>query len=186
MQQDAQVLAGALCARVCHDLAGTLGALSGMLDMVAAAPDPEALALAQACAHELSARLRLLRAAWGSEAEVEDYAALLPGLPGAERLSIDLTGLAVLDGDRVRQLGASLLLVAAAALPRGGHVWLSGGGRRLALRIEGRQAAWPDGLDGGAQPAPDARRVAQAMARLQAAALGLGLRVSSPTTLEVG
>ena len=62
-------LAGAVCARVCHDLAGTLGAMAGMLDLVAESQDAEALALASSCARELTARLRLLRAAWGADTD---------------------------------------------------------------------------------------------------------------------
>ncbi len=181
----AQDLAGALCARVCHDLAGTLGALGGMLDMVAESPDAEALALAQACAREMAARLRLLRAAWGSQAEVPALTDLLDGLPNAERLRVDLDGLAPLEGDALRQLALSLLVVAAGALPRGGSIAVSGGGRRIALRIEGLQAAWPAALQGAAVPA-EPRLVGVAMARLQAATLGLALRVASPTVLEAG
>ncbi len=181
-QRDALALAGTLCARVCHDLAGTLGALSGMLDMVAEAPDPEAAGVAQDCARELAARLRLLRAAWGSDSDVPDLATLTPGLPGAERLTVDLAALGALDGNPVRQLAANLMLVAAGGLPRGGKVWLSGGGRRIVVRIEGPRAAWPDALWANAL---EPRGVGAAMARLQAASLGIALRAVSETEIEV-
>ncbi len=183
-QTDALSLAGMVCARVCHDLAGTLGALAGMLDMVAESPDPEALALAQDCARELAARLRLLRAAWGAETEVEDLASLLPGLPGAAKLTVNLDG-AALDDDAARQFAACLLLVAAGALPLGGSIWLRGSGARLSLRVEGRRAAWPAGLPDTRQGPVQPRGVAVAMARLRAQSLGVTFRVLSEQELEL-
>ncbi len=182
-QTDALGLAGMVCARVCHDMAGTLGALAGMLDMVAEAPDPEALALAQDCARELTARLRLLRAAWGAETEVEDLAALLPGLPNAAKLRVSLDD-AALEEDAARQFAACLLLVAAGALPFGGSIRLGGAGTRLSLRVEGRRAAWPAGLLGVAEGAVEPRGVAVAMARLRAESLGVVLRLRSEFELE--
>ncbi len=164
-------------------MAGTLGALTGMLDMVAEAPDPEALALAQECARELTARLRLLRAAWGAETEVEDIAALLPGLPNAAKLHVNLDG-AALDDDLARQFAACLLLVAASALPFGGNIWLSGAGTRLSLRLEGRRAAWPAGLLEAPHGPIEPRGVAVAMARLRAESLGVVLRLRSEHELE--
>ena len=181
-QTDAFGLAGMVCARVCHDLAGTLGALTGALEMVADAPDQEALALAQDCARELAARLRLLRAAWGSDSEVDDLATLLPGLPNFGKLRVSLEQ-ALLEDDAVRQFGACLLLVGAGALPMGGAIWLRGTGRSLLLRVEGRRATWPAGLmqkDGPVEP----RGVAAAMARLRAESLGVVLRLRSEWELE--
>lgn len=182
-QTDALGLAGMVCARVCHDLAGTLGALAGMLDMVAEAPDPEALALAQDCARELSARLRLLRAAWGAESEVDDLHTLLPGLPNAAKLQVDLAG-ASLESDAVRQFAACLLLVAASALPLGGNILLSGTGKGLSLRVEGRRATWPAGLTEAAGKAVEPRGVAVAMAKLRAESLGLTLQLKSAGELQ--
>ena len=182
-QTDALGLAGMVCARVCHDLAGTLGALAGTLDMVAESPDPEALALAQDCARELSARLRLLRAAWGADTEVGDLAALLPGLPNVAKLDVNLQT-DVLADDATRQLAACLLLVAASALPLGGSIWLAGSGAALSLRVEGRRAAWPAGLLDAAQAPIEPRGVAVAMARLRAASLGLTFRLRTELELE--
>ena len=182
---DALALAGMVCARVCHDLAGTLGALAGMLDMVAESPDAEALALAQDCARELTARLRLLRAAWGEDVEVDDLAALLPGLPNAAKLQVHLEATA-LDHDAERQFAACLLLMAAGALPLGGNIWLGGTGAHLLLRVEGRRAAWPAGLLGDAVGPVEPRGVAAVMARLRAESLGQVLRLKSEWELEAG
>ncbi len=149
------------------------------------APDLEALDLARDCARDLSDRLRLLRAAWGSDSEMPDLATLLPGLPGAKRLRVDLAGLDAEEAS-VAQLGASLLLVAAGALPRGGAIRLAGGGRHLSLHLEGPKAAWPAGLEAGQPAEPGPRGVAVAMACLQAHALGWSIDVRSPVELTAG
>lgn len=196
---DPLTLGGVVCARLCHDLAGTLGALSGMLDITNAdgTPDSEALDLARACARELSDRLRLLRAAWGADTDVSDLHTLLPGLPNAERLAVDLAGLPTAAGLAQRRLTLSLLLVAAGALPRGGAITVSGAaagpGATMRLAIEGARAAWPPALQPAAetqaglvQACQEARSVAVGIAILQAQALGLSLRIVSPTVLDVG
>ncbi len=190
---DALTLASVLCARICHDLAGSLGALSGMLDILAEqpGPEPETLDIARACARELSDRLRLLRAAWGAESEAGDLAALLPGLPGAARLRVDLSRLATADCLATTRLCASLLLLAASAL------------RHLSLRIEGPRAAWPAALSATTLAAttlaatnlatttqastapPGPREVGATMAILQAHALSLRVHVVSPQLLEI-
>ena len=170
-------LAGNLCARVCHDLAGTIGALSGTLDMLAEAPDPDALALAQDCAQDLTARLRLIRAAWGADAEIPDLDVLLPGLPNAAKLAIR-TDLPADATHAHRQLAACLLMLAAAALPLGGSIVLAGTVTHLTLRIEGRRTAWPTAD-------LDPRGIVAAMAALRAQALGLELRVLSETDVEL-
>ncbi len=182
---DALDLAGAVCARVCHDLAGTLGAMAGMLDLVAETQDAEALELAGSCARELTARLRLLRAAWGADTEVGELALLAQGLPGAERLRVDLDGLAE-QRPAMRQLTASLMLVGAGAMPRGGSLRVTGGDRGLVIEMEGLRAAWPPALLEEAQAGAglEPRAVSALMARLQARALGLVLEVALPGRLE--
>ncbi len=178
---DPLALAGAVCARVCHDLAGTLGAMSGMLDLVAESQDAEALALAGSCARELTARLQLLRAAWGTDTDVGELALLARGLPGAERLKVDLGGLAE-QLPAMRQLTASLLLVGAGAMPRGGSLRVAGGNKGVVIEMEGLRAAWPQALvdEAGLEP----RAVSSLMARLQARALGLVIEVVLPGRLE--
>ena len=182
---DPLALAGAVCARVCHDLAGTLGAMAGMLDLVAESQDAEALALAGSCARELTARLQLLRAAWGTDTDVGEIALLARGLPGAERLKLEFGGLAE-QRPAMRQLTASLLLVGAGAMPRGGSLRVAGGNNGVVIEMEGLRAAWPQALTdeaaGGTGLEP--RAVSALMARLQARALGLVLEVALPGRLE--
>jgi histidine phosphotransferase ChpT len=187
-------LAAAACARICHDLAGSAGALVGMLEMTRpdGSPDPEAWAVAQDSANELAHRLRLFRAAWGEAGEIPDLAGLARGLPRAERIRVDVS--AVSDDTARRQLAASLMLVAANGLPRGGTVWIGEPPAEagLAVRIEGPRAAWPAsmaaqlaGLAGGAACAADPQTAGLVIAWLQARLLGMTIAIVSPTTLAI-
>jgi len=187
-------LPAALAARICHDIAGPLGSLVGTLDMLAEDGDPEALALARESAAILSARLRLLRAAWAEDVEVPGtriMQALVPGLPNAERLRVTLE-LDPVMAPSLRRLGLNLLLLGSAALPRGGDILLQGHDGGLRLRVDGRNAAWPDTLaacadatEPGDMAWPDPRRLAVPMACLLAAAQGLHITVLSETELSV-
>jgi hypothetical protein len=140
----------------------------------------------------LAHRLRLFRAAWGEAAEITDLAGLARGLPRAERIRVDVSGVG--DDTAQRQLAASLMVVAASGLPRGGTVWI---GEReaeagLAVRIEGPRAAWPAamveqlaGLGGGAVCAVDPLTAGLAIAWLQARLLGMSIDIVSPTALAI-
>src|SRR6185437_1319317 len=58
-------VAALLCARLCHDLSGPLGALIGVIDIAREEqPASETIAFAEETVGELTQRLRLLRAAW--------------------------------------------------------------------------------------------------------------------------
>jgi len=189
---DPLVLAGTMCARLCHDLAGSLGALTGTLEMAAEENDRDALTLSVALAQELTARLRLLRAAWGTGSDLPDLASLQPGFPAAERLTLDTTGLDATD-DRVRRLALSLMMAASMALPRGGVIRVRGNEAGLSVAIEGPRAAWPEVLRTclanedallDACEAPRAMPVVQAC--LQARALGMTIRVEDDAHLSAG
>jgi histidine phosphotransferase ChpT len=175
-------LAGTLCARLCHDLASTLGALTGTLEMAEAAPDAESLAVALACARELTARLRLLRAAWAPDGACDDLATLAQGLPGRERLRLDVREGAGLDGT-MQRLALALLMVAASALPRGGAIRLGVRGSSLSVEVDGNGWAWPAAMAGCLEEAGldeaagSPRGVACAMARLLAEEGGRTLRL---------
>ncbi len=187
---DPLTLAGTLCARLCHDLASSVGALSGTLELAAEENDREALALAMVLAKEVAARLRLLRAAWGAGSDVPSPETLSDGLPGAERLRLDTASLHATAPDALR-LSLSLLLVAAAGLPRGGAIRLSGTDARLQLEIEGVRAAWPEALAeclASEQALLTAcevpRSAALALACLQARAQGRTIALHSTTRLS--
>jgi histidine phosphotransferase ChpT len=148
-------LAELVASRLCHDLGGAAGVVAAALDLAEDEPATaaEALAIARSGAKALTARLRLLRAAWGlatAPLSVADIAALARAIGCPERpVRIDLTALR---GPRELPPGAgrlliNLLLLGADALPRGGAVRL--GGRtdgEITVEIEGTQAVWPRGL----------------------------------------
>lgn len=145
-------LAETLGARLCHDLAGLVGTLAGAVEMLAEARghDPDALREAEQAARELTARLRLLRAAWGGECGEMDrdgIAALLPGLATSGRVAVDLSGLTRRYPEAFARALLNLLLLAHEAVSRGGTVALAddpAGG--VLARIEGPRAAWPPAL----------------------------------------
>jgi histidine phosphotransferase ChpT len=189
---DPLLLAGTLCARLCHDLAGSLGALTGTLEMAAEENDREALILSVALAHELTARLRLLRAAWGTGNDLPELESLHAGFPSAERLRLDATKLEATD-ERVRRLALSLMIAASTALPRGGLVRVHGNDAGLAVEIEGPRAAWPEVLTTCAsddralvEACETPRAMPAVQACLQARALGLTIRIEDGTHLSVG
>ncbi len=146
-------LAELVCARFCHDLAGPVGSLAGMVELARedAGAAEEALSVMQAASAEMGNRLALLRAAWTGDAgamDVSDIRTLAAGLPNARRLRLDFDAVApaMLDAGMARMV-LNLLLLAAESLPAGGSIGLSGDpGAQLLLRIEGRRAAWPAGF----------------------------------------
>ncbi len=89
-------LADTLCAKLCHEMSGPLGTVTGALDMAAEDPQTaaESLQLAQEAASQMVLRLRLLRAAWAGDCgpmDAVDLAALATGLP--PRIKVELGGL---------------------------------------------------------------------------------------------
>lgn len=146
-------LAELLCARLCHDLSGPLGALIGILDLAREeAPDSETVSLAEETAGELAQRLKLLRAAWGRESDdldkkrLQEFAA---GLLSGRRVQLDLDGLAP---DRLFSPAAgrvllNLLLLAAESLPGGGMAAMADApSDGVLLTISGARAGWPPGF----------------------------------------
>src|SRR3954469_4455617 len=89
-------LAELLCARLCHDLSGPLGALIGILEIARdELPGSESVAIAQETTIELAQRLKFLRAAWGQEGEELDVIRLqnfAATLLASRRLRLDLAG----------------------------------------------------------------------------------------------
>jgi len=188
---DPLALAGTICARLCHDLASSVGALTGTLELAVDENDREAMDLARVLANEVAARLRLLRAAWGAGSDVPSPETLAAGLPGADRLHLDAGALKATAPETLR-LSLSLLLVAAAGLPRGGAIRLSGTDQIFHIEIEGKRAAWPSPLseclesEQALVAACDApRSVAIALACLQARTLARVILLDSSTQLSV-
>jgi len=152
--QDLLRLAELVCARLCHDLSGPLGALIGILDLAREeAPDSETISLAEETAAELAARLKLLRAAWGRESDDLDKGRLHEfgaGLLSGRRLRLDLEGLAPdrLFSPPAGRVLLNLLLMAAECLPGGGMVALADApSNGVLVTISGARAAWPASIN---------------------------------------
>jgi histidine phosphotransferase ChpT len=182
-QDERLVLAQAVARRICHDLAGLLGTLGGTLELIG--EEPDAADLAGETAAVLTARVRLLRGAWGGGVEALDQsaiAALMPGLPGFERLQLNCAALTQpLEGAAAR-LCLCLLLVGAAGLPKGGTLVLGGHEAAIWLELQGPGAEWPHVLSEDAQStwaeADLPRGLPAALCRLLAEAAGWTLSVA--------
>jgi histidine phosphotransferase ChpT len=142
-----------ICARLCHDLGGLIGTVGNALDMVAdnAGQDNEVLAFASAATNALTQRLRLMRAAWGPEAEAIKLAVLVklvtPALT-ARRVGLDIRAFPP-DGVFSPPIGRvvlNLIVLACDCLPRGGTIILMGEPDDLLVRITGPKAEWPPGF----------------------------------------
>lgn len=148
-------LAELVATRLCHDLSGPLGTLMGALEMLVEEPESaeEALALAGDVAGVLTARLRLLRAAWAGGASglgLDGFRAMAEGL-ATPRLRLDFDGLeaGATFGPAAARVALNVLLLAADSLARGGVIRMAGDpGRELVVVLDGPRAAWPVGFAG--------------------------------------
>jgi histidine phosphotransferase ChpT len=181
-------LAELICARMSHDLSGTIGTLTGALEL---AIDPavaaEALELANQSAAELRQRVELLRAAWGPASGSLGLAALrsrAEAMPHARRRTLNLSALPddTEFSPPFARMILNLLLLADDALNGSGEVILDGTGTDLIIAISGPRAAWPGNLvtclasEAGAWAAlHDARSLLAPLTALLARSLGLRL-----------
>lgn len=186
-------LAELVCARMSHDLGGTIGTLAGSLEL---AEDPalaaEALGLATQAAAELRQRMELLRASWGPTGAGLSLAALrtlAEGLPHGKRCTIDFSALPddTAFSPPFARMVLNLLLLAGDALNGSGEVTLLGGATDLVIAIAGPRAAWPSGLaaclanEAAAWAAlRDARSLQMPLTALLARVLGLRLTLLMP------
>lgn len=131
------LLAELLCARLCHDLAGTLGAVTAGAELlseegVASPMAVEALDLMASSAASLTVRLQFLRLALGpanqaaaTQARALAHAYYLKGFPqGDWRLDWPPDGALMGSGEEVK-LMLNLICVAQECLPRGGTIRVS-------------------------------------------------------------
>lgn len=191
---DSLQLAELLCARICHDLSGPVGAAAAgaeLFEDIAPAPDPETMALVSGAASGAVARLKFFRAALGPAASTPQSSVVLTELIEAylaTQVSAASPGLVLswpaaptaLDGASARLL-LNLVLLAKDALPRGGRIAIAqenalprvtAWGEPASLADEARQVL----VEGRAPAGP---RGAQAeLARILAGRLGARLQVS--------
>lgn len=152
-KSDAFRLAELLCAHVCHELAGPIGALVGALEFVREQqPDSEEAGLAEEAANDVAQRLKLLRAAWSrttEELDVPGLASFAAGLMATRKLQVVLGGLdhSLVFPPNAARVVLNLLLLGAESMPGGGTMTLSSTARGgILVAIKGRRACWPSGL----------------------------------------
>lgn len=182
---DGLALAQAVCTRLCHDLGGPIGALTGALELFEGAAD-EAGEVANDAARIIDRRLRFWRVAVGGAAGDLDAAALAQlaeGLTLGRRAAVELDGLspgATVPPSVVQPLLLAML-VGVEAMPRGGTLRVAGSlAEGLTVWPDGPQAAWPAGLPAllaGDQPALTPRAVALPLLASTAAAAGVRLEL---------
>ncbi|CAE7197303.1 chpT [Symbiodinium microadriaticum] len=154
MNDDDLRLAELLCSRLAHDLISPVGAIGNGLEILEDSPEPdmqkEAAGLIRLSAEEASARLQILRLAFGAlggadQVALGDAHNVLMGFVKERRIKLDWQ----LDDEpapaRLVKFLATLSLITAEALPRGGDLIISqieGGG--FELSATGRRVHMPD------------------------------------------
>jgi len=147
-----------LCARLCHDLAGPLGAVASGVELLGEDPDPDIVGLVASSAATAVARLRFLRVVLGPAGPLrpgEEIRRLARAyLDAAAPLRFDLdwhSAGAEIEGQRIR-LVLALVMVARDALPRGGTIRVT-----LAAAAPGRHGLSVGFQGSGAEVSAEAR-----------------------------
>lgn len=153
MSEQALKLAELLCARLCHDLAGPIGAVATGAELLSDEDElngdmaNEALALLSSSAATAGARLKFLRTALGNASGALSAAALrdlVEGfIAGVDGVVLDWRAGedGRWEGERVKLL-LNLVLLARDCLPRGGEIAIHGGIEGvLEVRANGKNAA---------------------------------------------
>lgn len=128
-------LAALLCSRVCHDIISPVGAINNGLEVLEedAGGDMQdfAMELIRKSARTASNKLQFARIAFGAagsagaEIDTGDAEKVAQGLMESEKASLTWNATRVLMGKNRVKLLLNLLLVANAAIPRGGEIALT-------------------------------------------------------------
>lgn len=128
-------LAALLCSRVCHDIISPVGAINNGLELLdEGGADEDAMNLIKASARNASARLQFARIAFGAagsagvQIDTGDAQTVAVEFMKGEKAEVSWTGQRVLLPKNKVKLLLNLVLVANAAIPRGGS---------LAIALEG-------------------------------------------------
>ncbi len=122
-------IAQLLCSRICHDLAGTVGAINNGMELLdEIGDDPEARDLVTSSAREVGRRLSYFRVAFGlspgTANAVAEMRELATKLYNGTRVEIDwpegAPGASV--GDNATKLILNMVMLGVEALPRGGVI----------------------------------------------------------------
>lgn len=125
-------LAALLCSRVCHDIISPVGAINNGLELLdEGGADDDAMALIRASARNASARLQYARIAFGAagsagmQIDTGDAETVASAYMANEKPEFSWSGTrALLPKNQVKLL-LNLLLIANAAIPRGGEISVS-------------------------------------------------------------
>ncbi|WP_298726450.1 histidine phosphotransferase family protein [uncultured Ferrovibrio sp.] len=148
-----------ICSRLCHDLAGSIGAVNNGVELLAEETDPvmreEAIGLIAQSAGDAARRLAFFRLALGASGSTADPMAVaeLSRIAtqyfsgGKVSVALPETGT-----DLPKSLGKALLiglLLSAQALPRGGNVQLAPQDAGWRITAQGAMLRWPDAVAAG-------------------------------------
>ena len=197
---DALDLAALLCSRVCHDVISPVGAIVNGLEVLEDEKDEtmkqQALDLIKKSATQASARLQFARLAFGAagsagvQLDLGDAEGVARGLLQDDRLTLVWNlPRTLLAKNRVKLL-LNLLLIAAAAIPRGGKLTVDpvGEGDSMGFRLISA------GTNAKVQPAVEAGLMGTSTERIDAHAIqphytallarGASLKISLSSTGE--
>lgn len=168
-------LVALICSRLCHDLAGSIGAVNNGVELLAeetdAAMREEAIGLIAQSAGDAARRLSFFRLALGASGNMSEPMAYAE-FTRVARAYFDGGKLSLLlpatTEPLPKPLGKALLLglsLAAQALPRGGSLSLVKDGAAWLIRAEGTTLRWQDhvgeGLADGLLPAEPMAAIAR-------------------------
>jgi len=193
MQDDPFDFAGMLCARLCHDLVGPVGALGNGLELLALDQDPamrqQTLALMASSVGAVAAKLQFFRLAFGTalQTAINDFYALRPHIqikwvteggdlphPMARILAV----FAMLAGDALLRGGD--LDIAVDHTGPASEIVVRAAGERVAFDAEHRLA-----MEGGSAPYFDTRTVPAQLAARLADRFGMTLQISPPESAKL-
>jgi histidine phosphotransferase ChpT len=184
-------LAALLCSRVCHDVISPVGAIANGLELI---DDPEmdadtketALEMVRSSARTASAKLKFCRIAFGAAGsagamiDMGEAGETAKAFVGDEKVKLDWQAPRENRPKQQVKLVLNMMLMAMAAIPRGGTVTVSVDGDAFTVRAAGDRAKVPEPvaqvIDGTIDLATlDARLVQPYYAKQLARSAGLAL-----------
>jgi histidine phosphotransferase ChpT len=150
-------LVALICSRLCHDLAGSIGAINNGIELLAEEGDPairdEAIGLIAQSGSDAARRLAFFRQALGAAGDLDEPMALAEIVRVAQAYFAGGKVIVSLPADAAgtlsKPLGKALLLLlslAAQALVRGGTLSLAKDGAGWRIAGTGQSLRWPDAV----------------------------------------